>query len=223
MNNQSVSIKVGDAGEVSAAISIPDRYSGETGIIFAHGAGNDLDHPLLLFLAESLAAEGYLTLRFNFPYREQGRKSPDSQEVLSSTWLHAVDFLKQHQHRPAHIVAAGKSLGGRIASQLAAEGKLSAERLILLGYPLHAPGRKDKLRDRHLYEIDTPMLFFAGTRDSLCDLDLLRPVLSRLKTAWDLEIVQGGDHSFNLPKSLGKSRREVEAQILSRTLEWLRS
>jgi len=223
MNNQSVSIKVGDAGEVSAVISIPDRYSGGIGIIFAHGAGNDLNHPLLLFLAESLAEQGYLTLRFNFPYREQGRKSPDSQEVLSSTWLHAVDFLQQHKYRPKRIVAAGKSLGGRIASQLAAEGKLSAEGLILLGYPLHAPGRKDKLRDRHLYDIGIPMLFFAGTRDSLCDLELLKRVLSQLKTAWELEIVQGGDHSFNLPKSLGTSQQAVRAQILTRTLEWLRS
>lgn len=223
MNNQSVSIKVGGAGEVSAVISIPDRYSGEAGIIFAHGAGNDLNHPLLLFLAESLAERGYLALRFNFPYREHGRKPPDSQEVLSSTWLHAVDFLQKHQHRPAHITAAGKSLGGRVASQLAAEGMLSVDRLILLGYPLHAPGRKDKPRDRHLYEIGIPMLFFAGTRDSLCDLELLKRVLSQLKTEWELEIVQGGDHSFNLPKSLGKNQQEVEAQILSRTLEWLRS
>lgn len=223
MKNENVSISIGKVGEVSAVVSIPDQYSGETGIIFAHGAGNDMNHPLILFLADSLAEEGYLTLRFNFPYREQGRKSPDSQEVLTSTWLYAVDFLKQHHHRPKHIVAAGKSLGGRVASQLAAEGKLSVERLILLGYPLHAPGRKDKLRDGHLYEIDLPMLFFAGTRDSLCDLDLLRPVLSHLKTAWDLEIVEGGDHSFNLPKSYEKSKSEVDLQVLNKILEWLRN
>lgn len=223
MENQKVSIEVGEAGKVSAVISIPDGYSGGTGIIFAHGAGNDMNHPLIVFLAESLAEEGYLTLRFNFPYREQGRKSPDSQEVLSSTWLHAVDFLKQHRYRTKHIIAAGKSLGGRIASQLAAEGRLPVERLILLGYPLHAPGRKDKLRDRHLYDIGIPMLFFAGTRDSLCDLELLKPVLSQLKTPWDLEIVEGGDHSFNLPKSLGTSQQAVRAQILAGTLEWLRS
>ncbi len=223
MNNQDVSIRAGEAGEVSAVISIPDGYSGETGIIFAHGAGNDMNHSLILFLAESLAEEGYLTLRFNFPYREQGRKSPDSQETLGSTWLHAVDFLQQHRYRPKRIVAAGKSLGGRIASQLAADGRLPAERLILLGYPLHAPGRKDKLRDRHLYDIGIPMLFFAGTRDSLCDLELLKKVLSQLKTEWELEIVQGGDHSFNLPRSLGKSQRDVEAQILARTLKWLQS
>lgn len=223
MENQKVSIEVGEAGEVSAVISIPDGYSGETGIIFAHGAGNDMNHPLIVFLAESLAEEGYLALRFNFPYREKDRKSPDSQEVLSSTWLHAVDFLKQHRYRPKRIIAAGKSLGGRIASQLAAEGRLSVERLILLGYPLHAPGRKDKLRDRHLYDIGIPMLFFAGTRDSLCDLELLKKVLPQLNTEWELEIVQGGDHSFNLPKSLGKSQRDVEAQILAETLKWLRS
>lgn len=222
MKNENISIEVENGGRVSAVVSIPAQYSGQTGIIFAHGAGNDMNHPLILYLAENLAEHGYLTLRFNFPYREQGRKSPDSQRVLGSTWLHVVQFLQQHHLRPKRIIAAGKSLGGRVASQLAAEGKLSAERLILLGYPLHAPGSKDKLRDSHLYEIDLPMLFFAGTRDPLCDLDLLRVVLSRLKTARDLEVIDGGDHSFNLPKSHRKSKSEVNLHILDRMMEWLK-
>ena len=222
MKNEDVSIDVENVGRISAVVSIPAQYSGQTGIIFAHGAGNDMNHPLILHLAESLAEDGHLTLRFNFPYRQQGRRSPDSQQVLASTWLHVVDFLQQHPLRPKRIITAGNSLGGRVASQLAAEGKLSAERLILLGYPLHAPGRKDKLRDSHLYEIDLPILFFAGTRDPLCDLDLLRVVLSRMKTAWDLEVIDGGDHSFNLPKSHKKSKSEVNLQILNRIMEWLK-
>jgi len=92
-----------------------------------------------------------------------------------------------------------------------------------LGYPLHPPGKKEKLRDSHLYSIRAPMLFFTGTRDSLCDLDLLRGVLGRLEGPWALEVIDKGDHSFNVLKSTGKSRDEVYADIIHRAVEWLDS
>ena len=115
----------------------------------------------------------------------------------------------------------GKSMGGRIASQMAAENELPVERLIFLGYPLHAPGKKDRLRDGHLYEISIPMLFFAGTRDQLCDLQLLRQVLSKVNAPWDMEVIEGGDHSFHVPKSYAIDATEIYDQILCRTIEWL--
>ena len=160
MISEVVTIPVTEAEEVSGTLSMPDSGA-DTGIILAHGAANDMNHPMLAFLADGLARKGYLTLRFNFLYREKGRKSPDSQDVLYRAWQGAYRFLADHSdYRPRHIVAAGKSLGGRIASQMAAEKKLSVERLIFLGYPLHAPGRKDRVLDGHLYEIpDSDALF----------------------------------------------------------------
>jgi hypothetical protein len=112
-------------------------------------------------------------------------------------------------------------MGGRIASQMAADGHLSPLALVFLGYPLHPPGKKSPLRDAHLGRINIPMLFFAGTRDALCDLELLKPVLDRLKPLAALEVVEGGDHSFVLPKSFKVSEEQVYNAILQRTIAWL--
>ena len=110
------------------------------------------------------------------------------------------------------IIAVGKSMGGRVASQMVAEGLMDVAGLIFLGYPLHAPGKKDQLRDAHLYRIRVPMLFFAGSKDPLCNMDKLNTVLDNLPSYHDLEIIEGGNHSFNLPKSfsLFGSRRASE-------------
>jgi predicted alpha/beta-hydrolase family hydrolase len=112
-------------------------------------------------------------------------------------------------------------MGGRVASQMVAEGQLAVSSLIFLGYPLHAPGKKDQLRDAHLYQIQIPMLFFAGTRDALCDLDRLHTVLHRLPAPWHLEVIEGGDHSFRVPKSLPISQKDIYAQILQAASSWL--
>lgn len=221
MKTEKVVIPVGEGKEVSGILCIPDGTV-EKAVVLAHGAGNDMNQPMFAFLAEGLARHGYLTLRFNFFYKDQGKNIPDSQELLNAAWEGAYRFLSEHPvYRPQSIVAAGKSMGGRIASQLVAEGRLPVERLIFLGYPLHAPGKKEKLRDGHLYGIRIPMLFFAGTRDSLCDLDLLRGVLSRLKAPWDLEVIQGGDHSFRLPKSVAADPVEIHGRIFDKVLAWL--
>ncbi|MBW1980700.1 MAG: dienelactone hydrolase family protein [Deltaproteobacteria bacterium] len=221
--NDRVYIPIGKHRQVSGILSLP-RTSGEktgTGVILAHGAGNDMNHPLLVTLAQGLAQAGYLSLRFNFPYREQGRKSPDRQEVLAATWQQVYHFLRDHRHAPRTIIAAGKSMGGRVAAQMVAEGLLPVARLIFYGYPLHPPGRKEKLRAAHLEHITIPMLFFAGSRDSLCDLPLLQQVLERLSAPWVLEIIEGGDHSFRLPKAAGVSQQAVHERIMLKTLHWL--
>ena len=216
-----VSIPLGQQGQVSAKISVPADFSPgrNPGIILAHGAGNDLENPLLVFLAEGLAREGVLALRFNFPYMEAGRKIPDKPEVLEATWEAAFTFLTGHpSYRPAFVVAAGKSMGGRIASRAAASGRLPVRGLIFYGYPLHPPGHPEKLRDAHLYSLSIPMFFFEGTRDPFCRLDLLRPVLAKIKAPWKLEIIEGGDHSFEVPKSTGRSREAVYQLILDKTV-----
>ena len=112
-------------------------------------------------------------------------------------------------------------MGGRVASQMAADGLLPVDRLIFLGYPLHPAGDKEKLRDSHLYRIQAPMLFFAGTRDPLCALEKLKDVLHQLKASWQLFVIEGGDHSFHVPKSFHKTEEEIFSQIAQKSLEWL--
>ena len=196
----------------------------KTGLIFAHGAGNDMNHPLLVSVSQGLAEKGFITLRFNFPYKEKGIKRPDSQGKLIQTWLCAYNFLKSgYTFKSDKIIAVGKSMGGRVASQMVSEGLMDVGGLIFLGYPLHAPGKKDTLKDAHLYHIQVPVLFFAGTRDSLCDLSRLNGVLDKLICQWDLEIIDGGDHSFKLLKSDPRSQKDVQIQVLSKCLDWLKT
>lgn len=112
-------------------------------------------------------------------------------------------------------------MGGRIASQMAAAGTLPAAGLIFLGYPLHPEGDPSRLRDAHLYGVRVPMLFFAGTRDRLCDLAILRDVLGKLPAPWTLDVVEGGDHSFELPKAMGMPQSDVFARIVKASIRWL--
>ncbi len=226
MNTQTVSIPIAEDEKVSGVVAVPADYkkAKTVGIILAHGAGNDMENPLIVFLSNGLAEAGFLTLRFNFPYKEKGRKAPDSQKKLVQTWQQVIRFLKTHpEFGTKKIVAAGKSMGGRVASQMAASGELPADCLVLLGYPLHPPGKKDQLRDAHLYALRVPVLFFAGTRDTFCDLDLLHMVLGRMKSDWDLEVIDGGDHSFGVSKTANLTQDEVYAHILQKMVDWLKT
>lgn len=224
MVNEPTSIQIIGVGNVSAVLSGPDQLSdsNKTGVIIAHGAANDMNNSLIVAVADGLAAAGYTTLRFNFPYKEKGKKSPDTEPTLIRTWQAALSRLLKNERFPVdRIVAAGKSMGGRIASQMVATDQMAVEALIFLGYPLHAPGRTDKLRDSHLYEIKKPMLFFAGTRDPLCNMEKLREILRRVPGQCDLEIVEGGDHSFRLPKSSSISADSVHQHVVEKCLQWL--
>jgi predicted alpha/beta-hydrolase family hydrolase len=226
MLSQSVSIPVGEMEHVSGVLCEPGDYRAGEGIpvILAHGAGNDMEHPLIATLSDGLAEAGYLTLRFNFLYREKRRRAPDSQDTLVSTWQSAHQFVQRHsKYGATEVVAAGKSMGGRVAAQMVAEGLLPASRLIFLGYPLHPPMKKEKLRDSHLYRIKIPMLFFVGTRDPLCDLPTLSGVLGRLQAPSELETIDGGDHSFRLRKSDPTPQHEIYDRILRKTVNWLSS
>ena len=225
MKSLDVIIPVSADESVSGVLEVPQAFeAGRTAaVIVSHGAGNDMHTPLLVHFSTGLCRAGFLSLRFNFPYKEKGRTAPDPQEKLVRTWHAAVEFVKGHpQYGTPRVVAAGKSMGGRIASQMTADGLLPAGALVFLGYPLHPPGKKEQLRDAHLYRITVPMLFFAGTRDSLCDIDLLRRVLNRVKTPWELETIEGGDHSFVLPKALKTSEEDVHERILQKTVAWLK-
>src|SRR3954468_11746635 len=166
-------------------------------LVLAHGAGAGMEHPLLEGFARAIAEARIATYRFNFVYVERGKKAPDRQPLLRQAWLAAFeDASSRAGDRP--VLAGGKSLGGRIASMCVADG-MPAAALVFLGYPLHPPGKPERIRDEHLYRIEVPMLFMQGTRDPFADPKLLAKVLKKLGGRATHVEVEGGDHSFRTP------------------------
>jgi len=216
-------IPLGDGQTVSAVVAYPEVFkAGRTAaVILAHGAGSDMQSPFLCAVHEGIAARGYVTVKFNFPYKEHGGRAPDRAPVLEDCYRRVLDAVRADRDIAApRIVIGGKSLGGRMASHLAAQGADVAG-LLLLGYPLHPAGKPERLRVAHLDQISAPMLFFAGTRDALCRLDLLREAVKRLHAPVDLHIIEGGDHSFNVPKSMKRAPAAVVDEIVGSSVDWL--
>jgi len=215
-------IDCGEQGSVSAVVAYPagHRPGGSTTVVLAHGAGNDMTNPLLSGVHEGLAQRGCAAVKFNFPYTERGRRAPDRAPVLEACYRAVVAAVRADpQLAPPLLIIGGKSLGGRMASHLAAQG-IAVDGLLFLGYPLHPAGRADKLRVAHLGKIREPMLFLAGTRDALCSLDLLRATLRTLPTA-TLHVIEGGDHSFRLPRSLQRAPETVIDEIVDVSAAWI--
>jgi predicted alpha/beta-hydrolase family hydrolase len=186
-------------GPVSAALT---KGKGPL-LVIGHGAGGNMDHPLLAGFSEQLASLDVGSLRFNFPFSEKGRKSVDSAGVLSETWEKVFDHAAG---LAGHIWIGGKSMGGRYASMLAASG-VSISGLVFLGYPLHPPGKTENIRDQHLGSVKVPMLFIQGTEDRFARWDLLEASVRRLGDLATLHRVEGGSHSF---KVKGQSRGEED-------------
>ena len=205
----------GDA--VSGALHEPKEASG-VAVALAPGAGTSMDNPLLVAVAEGLAARGHTVLRFNFAYHEKGSKRPDPPKKLVATYRAAADALRARG--PGKLVIGGKSMGGRMASMLAAEG-YACDGLVFLGYPLHPAGKPEQLRDAHLGDVRAPMLFVQGSRDALCDLTLLRPVIARLGGRATLHEVAGGDHGFEVRKSDGRSPASVLEEVIGAAAGWI--
>ncbi len=201
-------VSLSPEGTVTAKLSSPaGNVPPRRFLILAHGANNDLDFPLLAYLAAYLAQSAACsTVRFNFPYVERGVSSPDSRPVLESTFLRVYEHVRDRlAPEGAPLFVGGKSLGGRAAAELISrrpEGSgVEAAGLIELGYPLHRMGEKDRLFLEPLRHIDIPSLFCIGSHDPLCDPVLLRPVLAALVPPGELFVVEGGDHSLHLPSS----------------------
>lgn len=195
-------------GEVSAAFATP--RPGSPVLVIAHGAGAGMDHPFLTGFTRAANERGVATMRFNFPYMEAGRRSPDRPAVAVEAWRAAFSAAVERAGGAA-VAAGGKSFGGRMASVAVAEG-MTAAGLVFLGYPLHAPGTPERIRDEHLYGIRVPMLFIEGTRDPFARQDLLAGVLGTLGKLATLHAVEGGDHSFNV-RGVKAEPREVGASL----------
>ena len=168
----------------------------EAVLVVAHGAGNDMQSPLLVGFTDGLADGGVGSLRFNFPYKEHGRRGPDAEPVLRDA-LTAAFHVASERAGGRPVLVGGKSLGGRIASLLVADG-MPADGLVFVGYPFHPPGKPERLRDEHLYAIQVPMLFLQGTADPFARWDLVERVVKRIGPRATLHPVEGGDHSFRV-------------------------
>jgi predicted alpha/beta-hydrolase family hydrolase len=160
-----------------------------------------------------------MAVLFNFPYAESRRRIPDPPAVLEATVAAVADRVRGLPG-VERIVLGGKSMGGRIASQAVAQGT-PADALVFLGYPLHPPGRPERLRDAHLPSITVPMLFLQGTRDAFARWDLIEAVVGRLGAQACLERIEDADHSFAVPKRSGRTSADVEADLLGRLEAWL--
>jgi len=203
----------------SADTSASLHGAGETVVVLGHGAGGDRHTPMLGVLAEALAGSGRAALLYNFPYAERGAGRPDPPRVLESTAREAAELAVARTGASA-VVMGGRSMGGRIASQVVARGGVAAA-LAFLAYPLHPPGRHEKLRDAHLPGIAAPMLFVQGTRDAFAREDLLHALIDRLGDRAKLHPVEGADHSFRVLKRSGRTPEDVQEEVRAALLGFL--
>ena len=212
--------------EQVTAIVYPAEAGKHVGVrlILAHGAGAGQASSFMVRFAGALAARGIDTVTFNFLYTEQGRRVPDRNDKLEACYRKVIEAVQGGVlgGKPGKLVIGGKSMGGRIASQVAAAGGGGIDGLVLLGYPLHPPGQPEKLRTRHLPGITAPMLFIQGSRDTFGTPEELRPHVGQLNAPAELFVVEGGDHSFKVPKSAGVKQQAVHRAIQDRIETWLR-
>lgn len=190
--------------------------------VLAHGAGAGMRHSFMEAMATALGARGVATLRYQFPYMEAGLKRPDSPRVAEAT-VEAAARRAAELAPELPVIAGGKSFGGRMTSGAAAQGLLPGVKgLAFLGFPLHPPGQPGTGRAEHLDQVDVPMLFLQGTRDAFAKLDLLTPVCRRLELRTTLHLIEGGDHSFSVPKRSGRTPAEVLDELADTVVRWAR-
>ncbi len=211
-------IRVEGGGEVSALLCRPVKARWL--LVLGHGAGAGMSHPFMEMLAGELAGVGVATLRYQFPYMEQRRRVPDAPAVLTAAVVAAVRTAAEAAPS-LPLLAGGKSMGGRMTSQAAAQRPLEGVRgLVFFGFPLHPPNRPGTKRAEHLAKVAIPMLFLQGTRDTLADLKLLRPVCAKLGSRATLHVIETADHSFHVLKKSGKSDAEVLRELAEKTASW---
>lgn len=208
------------SGDVSGLLVRPDDAL--CLYVFAHGAGAGMEHRFMEDAAEGLALRGVASFRFNFPYKEVGRRPPNPPGILVATVRSAVACAVELEP-DLPLFAGGKSMGGRMTSTAASKEALPGVRgLAFFGFPLHAAGRDSSERGAHLSDVGLPMLFLQGTRDKLANLDLLRPVLDAVEPAPTLHIVEGADHGFHVLKRSGRTDEEVLGELCDAFVDWAR-
>jgi len=206
------------AGEVSALLVRPDRARWL--YVFGHGAGAGMRHRFMEDASAVLADYQIATLRYQFPYVEQGSRRIDPQPILLSTVRSAVAAARDAAG-DLPLLAGGKSMGGRMTSLAASKEPLpDVKGIVFFGFPLHPAGEPATERGEHLAAVPNPMLFLQGTRDKLAELDLLRPVVERLGARATLHVVEGGDHGFDVLKRSGRTSADVLEELARATVSW---
>ena len=207
------------AGEVSALLARPT--DARCLLVLGHGAGAGMRHAFMEALVPRLAARGIATFRYQFPYMEAGRRSPNPRPLLLAT-VRAAALAAGREAGGLPLLAGGKSMGGRMTSLTAAEAPLPGVRgLVFLGFPLHAAGKPSSERADHLDAVSLPMLFLQGTRDKLADLERMRALGRRLGDRATLHVVEGGDHSFHVLKRSGRTDDEALDELAEAVERWL--
>jgi predicted alpha/beta-hydrolase family hydrolase len=200
-----------DEEETSAVFEPALASDRDALFLCAHGAGGHMADRGMLAVTEQLRGRGFHVVRFNFLYREKRSGRPDAMPRLKEC-IAAVASHARREIAPKKLILGGRSMGGRAASMLAADG-FSCDGLLLLAYPLHPAGKPEQLRDAHLAKIKVPVLCLNGTRDALCRRDLMDPVVDRLGDRWTMHWLDGADHSFHVLKISGRSDGEILREI----------
>jgi len=227
---EKLTVQVNDKEAVTALLypAVKKDRAGLT-VVLGHGAGANQTSGFMRMFAKGLAERGLDVVTFNFIYMEQGRSVPDQKQKLEACVRAVIETaLKQKSLKNNRLIVGGKSMGGRIASQvMAGEEKDSfaddVAGLVFLGYPLHPPGQPTKLRVEHLEHIHKPMLFVQGTRDALGTPDEITPFIKNLRPAAKIFAIEGGDHSFKTPKKFGLSPDQIFDSAMDEIDRWARS
>jgi predicted alpha/beta-hydrolase family hydrolase len=216
---QKLEIAIENVASVTALLIQPDQA--RACFVFAHGAGAGMTHPFMETVATGLAARGVASLRFQFPYMENGSKRPDSPAVAQAAVRAAV--AEAGRRCPGvPLIAGGKSFGGRMTSQAQAAAPLDGVHgLAFLGFPLHPSGKPSSDRAKHLAQVHVPLLFVQGTRDKLAELRLLESVVTDLGPSASVHLVSEADHSFHVLARSGRNDREVMDEILDALAAWI--
>jgi uncharacterized protein len=216
---------VDQSDKVTALLHSADRKNRlGTTIVLAHGAGANQLHGFMRLFASGLASRGFDVMTFNFVYMEKGKGAPDQKAKLESCYRAVIhDAINHKKLKTNRLLIGGKSMGGRIGSQVAAEDDEGIDGLVFLGYPLHPPGQPDKLRTEHWKSIKVPMLFLQGTRDPFGSPDEIKPFIKKLRLPAKIYVIETGDHSFKVQKSAGLTQDEVYEKAMDEITEWAKS
>ncbi len=203
------------SGDVGALIDRPRDAT--VMMVLAHGAGAGMRSGFMEAISRELSLLRIAVFRYQFPYAEKGRRSPDPQPVLKATVESAIRTAMEYADG-LPVIAGGKSMGGRMTSMSSLPEGVKG--LVFFGFPLHAPGKQSAERANHLFGVKVPMLFLQGSRDRLASPDLLEPVIAKLGEMATLRAIEGADHSFHMAKSSGRSDEDVLREIAQIAADW---
>lgn len=221
MEHRPFTLPVGPDRKIRGVLGVPRTATMDAILVLGHGANNTMDYPLIADLHARLARQGLVTVRFNFPYAEEGRNKPDADELLEGVFRLVLEYVgEMEEFKGLEMFLGGKSMGARLAAQLVAQ-EVGASGLVFLGYPLHPPGKLENLRDKPLYQLPCPALFIQGSRDPFCRLDLLGKVMGQMPVRSDLHVIPKADHSYEAAG--GAMAPELMQEITRVILGWMES